>query len=151
VLDAIEFVCSSFAQSVARLRDIAKQNTKRTIIMPKFVVTKVTVRREASTTQYLSNGAHKDDLKELLKGVADMKSWVFKESNGKITAAWPEVPGHPGHVDGSDWKMYVERGKQTVDRLMITGRKYTVVPNKSKPDQMNVEISCNAFVETDTH
>jgi len=119
--------------------------------MPKFVVTKVTIRREASTTQYLSKGAHANDLKELLKGVGDMKNWVFKESGGKIVAAWPEVAGHPGHVHGSDWKMYVERGKQTVDRLMLTGRKYVTVQNKSKPDTMNIEISCNAFVETDTH
>lgn len=119
--------------------------------MPKFVVTKVTIRREASTSKYLSEGAHADDLKELLRGVGDMKSWLFKESAGKITAAWPEVPGHPGHVDGSDWKMYIERGKQTVDRLMLTGRKYVTIANKSKPDTMNIEISCNAFVETDTH
>jgi hypothetical protein len=70
-------------------------------------------------------------LKELLKGVGDMKNWLFKESGGNITAAWPEVPGH---VDGSDWKMYVERGRQTVDRLQLTGRKYVTVPNKSKPD-----------------
>jgi hypothetical protein len=116
----------------------------------KFVVTKVTVRQEASTTQYMSKGKAPDDLKELLKGVANMKNWTVQVSGDKVTAAYPTVDGHPGHVDGSDWKMYVERGKKTVDRLRLV-RKYTTVPNKKDPNQMNVEIYVSAFTVQDTH
>ena len=116
----------------------------------KFVVTKVTVRQEASTTQYLQKGAHPADMKELLKGVANLKNWSVEVTGGRVTAAHPNVDGHPGHVDGSDWKMYVERGKKTVDRLRLV-RKYTTVPNKKDPNVTNVEIYVSAFTMQDTH
>ena len=116
----------------------------------KYVVTKVTIRQEASTTQYLQKGKAPNDMKELLKGVANMKNWTIQASNGKVTAAYPTVDGHPGHVDGSDWKMYVERGKKTVDRLRLV-RKYTTVQNKKDANVTNVEIYCSAFTVQDTH
>lgn len=117
----------------------------------KFVVTKVTVRREASVSNYLAKGGDIPALKELLLGVGNMKNWVCTVAGGKVTAASPNVDGHPGHVAGSDWKLNIERGNGSVDRLYLKQRKYTVTPNKSNKDQMNVEISCNAFVETNTH
>src|SRR5262245_29266497 len=111
----------------------------------KYVVTKVTVRQEASTTQYLKNAKAPADMKELLKGVANMKNWTVQvDTGGRVTAAWPSVDGHPGHVDGSDWKLYVERGKKTVDRLRLV-RKYTTVPSKKDTNITNVEIYCSAF------
>lgn len=116
----------------------------------KFVVTKVTVRQEASTTQYLQKGKAPNDMKELLKGVANMKNWTVEVSGTRVTSAYPTVDGHPGHVDGSDYKLYVERGKKTVDRLRLV-RKYTTVPNKSDVNQTNVEIYCSAFTVQDTH
>lgn len=117
----------------------------------KYVVTKVSIRREASVSTYLKKGKDPAALKELLAGVAAMKNWRCSESGGKVTAAFPEVTGHPGHVDGSDWKLNVERGNGSVDRLFLKARKYTTVANKSKKDQTNVEISCNAFVVENTH
>ena len=119
--------------------------------MAKHVVTKVTVRKEASVSKYLKNSTHKKDLKELLRGVANLKNWSVEAKGEKIVGAHPTVDKHPGHIHGKDWKLNIEASKQTVDRLMLTGRKYKTVPNKRDPSILNVEISCNAFVETDTH
>jgi hypothetical protein len=117
----------------------------------KFKVTEVKLRREASVSDYLKNGKNSDDLKELLKGVGDLKSWTIETKDDRVTAAYPDVAGHPGHVDGSDWKMYIERGKKTTDRLLIKKRKYETEPNKSDENLLNVKIYAALFVEEDTH
>lgn len=119
----------------------------------KFVVTGVGIRKEASVTQYLKNGKAPDDLKDLLKGVAMMGNWSLQINKAKeeVTAAYPTVDKHPGHVDGKDWKLNIEKGNGSVDRLFLKKRKYEVTPSKRDPNVMNVEISCAAFVETDTH
>jgi hypothetical protein len=121
--------------------------------MPKkFVVTKVSVREEASTTQYLKTSGSAAEMKELLKGVKDMKNWIVtSKGDTGVAEAHPVVDKHPGHVDGSNWKMNVEHGNGSVDRLFLKLRKYTVIPNKTNKDQLNVEISCSAFTEQDTH
>ena len=123
-------------------------------MMPKsFKVTEVKVRVEASASKYLKSGRAPDDLKELLKGVRDIKSWSIDGNLKKqeVSSAYPEVDGHPGHVQGRDWKMNIERGNGSVDRLFLSKRRYTVEPNKKDPDVLNVEIYCAAFVEEDTH
>lgn len=113
----------------------------------KFKIIQVTVRVLASVTNYLKTS---DDMKELLKGVKDLKNWAVEvDRANRVTSAHPEVPGHPGHVDGSNWKLYVERGKKTVDRLILSSRQYTVVPKS--PDLCHVSIRCIADVKTDTH
>jgi hypothetical protein len=68
----------------------------------KFKVTEVKLRREASVSDYLKNGKNSDDLKVLLKGVGELKSWTIETNDDRVTAAYPDVAGHPGHVDGSD-------------------------------------------------
>jgi hypothetical protein len=119
----------------------------------KYVVTKVTVRREASVSTYLKNGGAPDDLKQLLKGVADMGNWSMTIDKGKqiVTEAHPTVDKHPGHVDGKDWKMNIEKGNGSVDRLFLSKRKYEAEASKRDPNVTHVEIYCAAFVETDTH
>jgi hypothetical protein len=119
----------------------------------KYVVTQVAVRKEASVSAYLKNGRAPDDLKALLKGVAQMGNWSLKIDKTKdtVTEAHPTVDKHPGHVDGKDWKMNIEKGNGSVDRLFLSKRKYEITPSKRDPDIMNVEIYCAAFVEEDTH
>ncbi len=119
----------------------------------KYVVTKVTVRREASVSTYMKSSGSKADLKELLAGVAAMGNWSLgiDKAKEKVTEAHPTVDKHPGHVDGKDWKMNIEKGNGSVDRLFLSKRKYDVEPSKRDPNIMNVEIYCAAFVETDTH
>lgn len=122
--------------------------------MPKkLVVTEVKIREEASVSQYLkkTGGSAKKDMAELLKGVRDMKNWVVeRKGEAEVSAAYPRVDGHPGHVHGKDWKLNVERGTNTVDRLVLAKRRYTVTPNKTKPDQLNVQIYAAAFCLEDT-
>lgn len=118
---------------------------------PKFKVTEVKLRREASVSAYLKNGRAADDLKELLKGVGDLQNWSIEVKGDRVTAGYPSVDGHPGHVDGSDWKLYIERGKGTVDRLLVKKRKYECEPNKKDPSVTNVKIYAALFVEVDTH
>lgn len=116
----------------------------------KFVVTKVTVKKDSSVATYLKTG-NGDDLKDLLKGVAKMGNWSVTPKGEEISAASPTVDKHPGHVHGKDWKLNIEKGNGSKDRLVLCKRAYTVLPNKSKPDQLNVEISCSAYVLVDTH
>lgn len=61
------------------------------------------------------------------------------------------VDKHPGHVQGKDYKLQIEKGKASVDRLFLKLRKYETAPAKSDPDTMLVKVSASAFVETDTH
>jgi hypothetical protein len=118
----------------------------------KMVVTEVKIREEASVSQYLKNSGSKADMAELLKGVKDMKNWVVeRKGENDISAAYPQVDGHPGHVHGKDWKLNVERGNKTVDRLVLSKRRYTVTPNKGNPDQLNVQICAAAFCIRETH
>ena len=122
------------------------------MVKKKFVVTGVKLRIEASVSTYLKTSAHKKDMAELLKGVKDMKNWAVEpKGDDAVKAAYPRVDGHPGHVHGKDWKLNVERGNSTVDRLILSKRRYTVTPNKKDPDQRNVEIYAAAFCEQDTH
>ena len=114
---------------------------------------RVAVRRELSVSHTLKDGREPDDLKELLKGVAQMGNWSLSinKAKGEVTEAHPTVDKHPGHVDGKDWKMNIEKGNGSVDRLFLAKRKYEVTPSKRDPNIMNVEIYCAAFVERDTH
>jgi hypothetical protein len=120
--------------------------------MPKkMVVTEVKIREEASVSQYLKSGSSKKDMVELLKGVKDMKNWVVeRKGEDGVSGAYPQVDGHPGHVHGKDWKLNVERGNNTVDRLVLSKRRYTVSPNKRNPEQLNVQIYAAAFCIQDT-
>ncbi len=118
----------------------------------KFVVTKVHIRREASVSRYLKQSASSADLKKLLAGVAKMGNWATKIKDGEVIDAWPTVDGHPGHVDAKDWKLNIEKGNGSVDRLFLKKRKYDSSKiNKTDPNTKNVEIHCSAFVETNTH
>jgi hypothetical protein len=118
----------------------------------KFVVTEVKIRIEPNVSAYLRSSAKKAQLAELLKGVKDMKNWTVEvKANADVSAAYPVVDGHPGHVHGKDWKLNVERGNSTVDRLVLSKRRYTVEANKTKADQMNVKIYAVANVMADTH
>ncbi len=118
----------------------------------KFVVTKVSIRREASVSTYLKQSASAADLKKLLAGVAKMGNWGMKIKDGVVIGAWPTVDGHPGHIDAKDWKLNIEKGNGSVDRLFLKKRKYDATKiNKSDPNTRNVEISCAAFVVTNTH
>jgi hypothetical protein len=119
----------------------------------KFQIAEVKIRQESSVSKYLRESANKADMKELMKGVKNLKNWVVKgdPEKEKVTAAYPDVAGHPGHVQGSDWKLQVERGRGSVDRLFLKKRKYTVEPSKKDPNIINVKIYAAAFVETDTH
>ena len=119
---------------------------------PKFKIVKVAVRPEASVSKYLRESPNADDLKELLRGVKDMKNWSCKTNkDNKVIEAHAEVPAHPSHVHNRDWKYQIERGNASVDRLILAGRKYSAELNKRDPNTINVSVSCNAFVETDTH
>ncbi len=91
----------------------------------KFVVTKVHIRREASVSRYLKQSASSADLKKLLAGVAKMGNWATKIKDGEVIDAWPTVDGHPGHVDAKDWKLNIEKGNGSVDRLFLKKRKVT--------------------------
>lgn len=118
----------------------------------KFVVTEVKIRIEASVSQYLKTSGSAKDMAELIKGVKDLKNWgVESKGEDEVKAAYPTVDGHPGHVHGKDWKLNVERGNGSVDRLILAKRRYTVEPNKRKPEQLNVSIYAAAFCEQDTH
>ena len=83
----------------------------------------------------------------------NVKNWSVegKPEKEKVTGAYPDVSGHPGHVQGRDWKLYVERGTGSVDRLFLKKRRYTLVPSKKDPDIINVKIYAAAFVVSDTH
>ena len=74
----------------------------------KFVVTRVTIRKEASVSNYLKTSGNKDDLKELLAGVAKMGNWSLTLKDDKVVAASPTVDGHPGHVDGPTSKLRLD-------------------------------------------
>ena len=120
----------------------------------KFKIVEVKIRKEASVSDYLKKykgGKHGKWLKELLKGVGDLNNWTIETSGENVVEAHPSVDGHPGHVDGKDWKMYIERGKKTVDRLFLKKRRYTVTPSKKNPDILHVKIYAAAFVVEDTH
>jgi hypothetical protein len=119
----------------------------------KFQITEVKIRVEASVSQYAKTTSKENlkDLKELLSGVKNMKNWVVtSDSKGNVTEAHPVVDGHPGHVQSGNWKMNVERGNNTVDRLWLKMRKYKTEPNKRKPEITNVKIAAAAFLEADT-
>jgi hypothetical protein len=126
-------------------------STQTALAKKEFKMTKVKIRKNASVSKYLKRGRAPKDLKELLKGIGNRKNWTIETKGEEVTAAYPTVNGHKGHVDGKDWKMYIERGKKTVDRLLLKKRKYKVVQSKKKPDQLNVEIYTSVFVEEDTH
>jgi SET domain-containing protein len=116
----------------------------------KFKIVQVTVREGSSVTKYMRESASKKDMVELFKGVRDRDSWSIEtDKNNHVVSAHPEVPGHHGHVDGRNWKIYVERGKKTKDRLILSNRQCTVVPKG--PDLCHVSIKCAADVQTDTH
>jgi hypothetical protein len=116
----------------------------------KFKIVQVTVREGPSVTKYMRESPNKKDMVELFKGVRNLGNWVIEvDRNNQVTSARPEVSGHPGHVDGANWKLYVERGKRTVDRLVLSKRQYTVAPKG--PDLCHVSIKCTADVRTDTH
>jgi hypothetical protein len=118
----------------------------------KFVVTKVTIGKSGSVSEYLKSGSAAGDLKDLLKEVAKMGNWTV-ESKGEegVASAHPTANGHPGHVHGKDYKLYIEKGKKTVDRLVLTKRTYKTSPSKKAPDVINVEIKCSTYVLEDTH
>jgi hypothetical protein len=119
----------------------------------KFQVFEVKIRQESCVSKYLRESGNKADMKELMKGVKNLKNWVVQGNpeKEKVTGAYPEVSGHPGHVQGRDWKLYVERGTGSVDRLFLKKRRYTLEPSKKDPQIIHVKIYAAAFVETGTH
>jgi hypothetical protein len=71
------------------------------------------------------------------------------------TGAYPEVDGHPGHpvtkgVYKGDYQLNVERTNNTVDRLILTDRKYTATEDKKK-GEIKVKITANVEVLSDVH
>jgi len=116
-------------------------------------VTEVTITELKSAKDYAKlGGTHGKDYKELMTGVKKPDSWDV-EVIGKpprVKSAHPEVSGHPGHVAGSDWKLYIERGKRTQDRLYVEvdKKKSTVTVNGN---DFEVKIVAEVFVAEDTH
>ncbi len=55
------------------------------------------------------------DLQELLTGIQNAGNWSIYDTY----QATPQVAGHPGHIDGKNWKMNIERGNHSVNRLFI--------------------------------
>ena len=121
--------------------------------MPKtFKVVQVTIRRATGVDNYAKNAKpHGPWMKELLAGVADLKKWSITHNADHVTGAHPDVDGHPGHVDGKDWKMNVERGNGSVDRLVVKVTEIKEEPSPRDPNIINVKIKAAVTVNENTH
>lgn len=121
--------------------------------MTKTNVTKVTITELKSAKDYAKlGGQHGKDFKEVLDGVKKGANWKV-EVIGKpprVKAAYPEVNGHPGHVAGKDWKLYIERGKGSQDRLYVEVDK-TKSTVTAVGDGYDVVIVAEVYVAEDTH
>lgn len=121
--------------------------------MPKkFKVVQVTIRRATGVDNYAKYaGQPGKDMKELLAGVAAFANWTVDVKGDKVIGAHPAVAKHPGHVDGKDWKLQVETGKASQDRLFVKVTGVEEVPAKNDPNVVNVKIKANVTVVEDTH
>jgi hypothetical protein len=121
--------------------------------MPKkFKVVQVTIRPSSAVTKYSNYGGQPGrDMKELLRGVGDLKKWTVTTSGDRATGAYPQVDGHPGHGQGKEWKLKVERGTGSQDRLWIKVTEIKEEPAKNDPNTINVKIKAAVNVEEDTH
>lgn len=120
-----------------------------------YVISKVEIKKGGTVKEYLKGKRDPDALKELWKGVTKIDNWSFQlDADGNVVSAEPSVDGHPGHIHNSDWKLNIERGNGSVDRLVLTKRKYEVKKTKKlykKLPRYNVEISASSYVLEDTH
>ena len=126
----------------------------------KVSVTKVTVNKDGSVSKYKKDT---DGLKEVLDELGKAKLWnATLELDKKKPEAkrvngfgYPDVGGHPGHVHGKGWKYNIERGNNTVDRLVVEDVSGTIKKQEhdAKKDVLTaeVEISCKVRVLEDTH
>jgi hypothetical protein len=121
--------------------------------MPKkFKVVQVTIRRATPVDNYTKLAApYGNYMKELLKGVADLKNWTVTTSGDKATGAYPEVDKHKSHGQGKEWKLQVDPGNRSQDRLWVKVTEITQEPAKTDPNTVNVKVKASVTVEEDTH
>lgn len=127
----------------------------------KITVTKVTIKPDSSVSKYSRDT---DGLKEVNKDLDNKSLWGAdveidqkKKTIKRVRGlTFPDVSGHPGHVHASGaWKYNIERGNNTVDRLVVEDWKATVkkeeVDEKKGIISADVEITCSTRVLVDTH
>lgn len=126
----------------------------------KVTVKSVSINKDGSVGKYKKDT---DGLKEILDSIDKAKLWnATVELDKKKPEAkrvngfgYPDVGGHPGHVHGKGWKYNIERGNNTVDRLVVEDVKGEIKSQShdAKKDVITVEvdISCKVKVLEDTH
>lgn len=127
----------------------------------KITVTKVTVKEDSSVGKYAKDTA---GLKEITDDLDKAKNWGAdveiddkKKTIKRVRGlTFPDVGGHPGHVHSKGaWKYNIERGNNTVDRLVVEDwsatTKNEVVDEKKGYINADAEITCKIRVIEDTH
>lgn len=113
-----------------------------------YQIIEVKLNKSASVAQYVDD--RNDTFKTLWKQCTDLNNWsVQLDNTGRVIEAHPSTPAHPGHVQGKDWKMNMEKGNNTVDRLTLIKRAYEVI-DKS-PTLKHIKISATGIVDENTH
>jgi hypothetical protein len=113
-----------------------------------YQIIEVKLNKSASVTQYVDDT--KGTFAKLWKECTDLNNWSVQiDRTGRIIEGHPSTPAHPGHVQGADWKMNIEAGNNTVDRLSLIKRTYTVVDKT--PTLKHIKISATGIVDVNTH
>jgi hypothetical protein len=120
--------------------------------MPKFKLVQVTIRRATGVDAYTKYAPpYGGYMKELLLGVAAIKNWTLTTSGDHVTGGYPAVDRHKGHGQGKEWKLQVDPGNRSQDRLFVKVTEIKEEPAKNDPATINVKIKASVSVEEDTH
>lgn len=131
-----------------------------------YTIKKVTIKEDSSVGKYRKINA--DDLDDVIKGLKDKSLWQCqftfdeKAEEPKTVSGltFPDVSGHKSHVETGGWKYYIDKGRGSEDRLVVSAWSADIKncknngPGKAKGMtelSCDVEISCTVKAFADTH